>query len=390
MYIWENTDWPSFSPDESALVDLLKNVYHERGMLLGRMQALGFPLRQQASLSILSQEIQKTSEIEGESLNLAAVRSSLGRRLGIDPGESDVSDALSDTVSGAMSDALTDTVSGAMSGAVIDGIVNVLADATQRYQDPLSIERLFSWHRSLFPTGRSGLLRIQTGDWRGEERDPMQVVSGALGKETIHYEAPPAERIPSEIKRFLTWYNASETGDEIVHALLAHLWFVTIHPFEDGNGRMGRAILEMSMARAEKSSLRFFSLSHQIEKERDAYYRILQQTQSGELTTLEYVEWFLRCLLQAFEGSYEILSSVLFRARFWNRFATEALNERQIRMINRLLDDFKGNMTSSKWAKMTESSQDTAHRDIKDLIERGILIKSPAGGRSTTYSLVVL
>lgn len=378
MYIWENTDWPSFSPDESALVDLHKNVYHERGMLLGHMQALGFPLRQQASLSILSQEIQKTSEIEGESLNLAAVRSSLGRRLDIDPGES------------VSSDALSDTVSVAMSGAVIDGIVNVLADATQHYQDPLSIERLFSWHQSLFPTGRSGLLRIQTGDWRGEERDPMQVVSGAFGKETIHYEGPPAERIQSEIKRFLTWYNASETGDEIVHALLAHLWFVTIHPFEDGNGRIGRAILEMSMARAEKSSLRFFSLSHQIEKERDAYYRILQQTQSGELTTLEYVEWFLRCLLRALEGSYEILSSVLFRARFWNRFATEALNERQIRMINRLLDDFKGNMTSSKWAKMTESSQDTAHRDIKDLIERGILIKSPAGGRSTTYSLVVL
>lgn len=364
MYIWESSNWPVFSLDESSIVDLLKEVYHRRGMLLGRMQALGFPLRQQASLSILSQEIQKTSEIEGESLNLAAVRSSLGRRLDIDAGAPVAGDAAT------------------------DGIVDLLADATQRYADPLTVERMFSWHRSLFPEGRSGLSRVQTGAWRRADRDPMQVVSGPLGKETVHYEAPPAGRIPAEIDRFLTWYHAQEFNDAIIHALLAHLWFVTIHPFEDGNGRIGRAILEMSMARAEESSLRFFSLSHQIEKERASYYRILKRTQRGDASTLEYIVWFLKCLLRSFDGSREILNTLLLRARFWQRYASEALSERQILMINRLLDDFQGKMTSSKWAKMTKVSQDTAHRDIKDLLERGILVKNPAGGRSTSYSIV--
>lgn len=381
MYIWELPDWPQFKWDAAPLAEQLNKVVYEQGRLLGRMEGLGFRFRDEARLEVFTQDVVKSSAIEGVKLDGDTVRSSIARKLGLDIG------ALKPIDRG------------------VEGVVEMILDATMNYAVPLSTERLFEWHRSLFPTGCSGMVRIQTGAWRPSESGPMQVVSGAIGKEVVQFEAPPAECIDHEMQRFLQWflkwflqsYESSESGEfggfasfgsGIIRAGVAHLWFVTIHPFEDGNGRIGRAILDMALARSENNPHRFYSLSKQIEKEKKEYYRILEQTQKASLDITAYLVWYLGCLFRALEAASDLLSSVLSKARFWERIAGESLNERQIVMINRLLDGFEGKLTSSKWAKIAKCSQDTAYRDITDLMERSILVKNPGGGRSTSYSLV--
>lgn len=327
------------------------------------MEALGFQLRKEAVLRTLTQDVLKSSEIEGEKLDPDQVRSSIARRLGMDVGGLTQADRN------------------------VEGVVEMMLDATNRYDQPLTEERLFGWHASLFPTGRSGMTKIRVGEWRDDSGGPMQVISGPFGKERVHYEAPPRERIDIEIAGFLEWFNSTTDIDPVLKAGQAHLWFVTIHPFDDGNGRIARAIADMALARSEQSTQRFYSMSAQIRLERNAYYDTLEATQKGTMDVTDWQVWFLDCLTRAIEGAQETLSSVLFKAKFWDRFATEALNERQIKVINRMLDGFEGKLTSSKWSKLAKCSQDTAHRDIVDLMKRGVLKKNPGGGRSTSYDL---
>lgn len=364
MYIWQDPNWPKFQWDDKALTNKLVAVRHDQGRLLGKMEALGFDLRSEANLQTLTQDVLKTSEIEGERLDPAQVRSSIARRLGMDiaglvPADRDV-----------------------------EGIVEMMLDATGRFNKALDEERLFGWHAALFPTGRSGMAKINVGDWRDDKKGPMQVVSGPIGKERVHFEAPPAKKLPREVGRFLRWFNSPSDMDLILKAGISHLWFVTLHPFDDGNGRIARAIADMLLARAENSSQRFYSMSAQIRKKRNDYYAVLETTQKGSLDITLWLEWFLDCLAQAINGAEDALKSVIQKARFWEKFAKEPLNERQIKVLNRLLDAFEGNLTSSKWAKIAKCSQDTAIRDIQDLVNRGALKKNPAGGRSTSYSLV--
>jgi Fic family protein len=269
----------------------------------------------------------------------------------------------------------------------VEGIVEMMLDATGNYEEPLTRERLFAWHASLFPTGRSGMTKITVGAWRNDSGGPMQVVSGPIGRERVHYEAPPANRVPEEMERFLDWFETPSDADTLLVAGVAHVWFVTIHPFDDGNGRIARAIADMVLARGERTGQRFYSMSGQIRAERNTYYEMLERTQKGGLDITRWQTWFLECLLRAVEAAQSLLSAVLEKARFWERFAKEPLNERQIKLLNRLMDGFGGKLTSSKWAKIAQCSQDTAYRDIMDLIERGALEKDPAGGRSTSYSL---
>jgi Fic family protein len=264
----------------------------------------------------------------------------------------------------------------------------MMLDATSGHAQPLTQQRLFDWHAALFPSGRSGMQKIAVGRWRADASGPMQVVSGAVGREKVHYEAPPADRVPTDMKKFLQWFGKPGEMDPLLVAGLAHLWFVTIHPFDDGNGRIARAIADMALARSEGIGQRFYSMSAQIRVERNDYYNMLESTQRNGTDVTRWQRWFLECLLRAIEGSRDTLSVVLSKARFWERFAKEPLNERQVKVLNRLLDGFEGKLTSSKWAKLTKSSQDTAHRDIMDLVERGALRKDPGGGRSTSYSLV--
>ncbi len=365
MYLWERTDWPAFTWDEKQLSRLLARVSREQGRLLGRMETLGFELRSEAHLRTLTEDVVKSSEIEGEVLSPDQVRSSIARRLGMDIGGLAPVDR------------------------DVEGVVEMMLDATGNYAEPLTAERLFAWHGSLFPTGRSGMRKIRVGEWRDDHDGPMQVVSGPIGREETHYEAPPAERLPDEMARFLKWFEQSVDMDPLLIAGLAHLWFVTIHPFEDGNGRIARAIADLALARSENSGQRFYSMSAQIRRENKEYYNTLEWTQKGELDVTRWQEWFLNCLLRAIEGAQEILGAVLNKARFWERFAKEPLNERQIKVLNRLLDGFEGKLTTSKWAKLVKCSQDTAYRDIVNLIERGALKKDPGGGRSTSYSLVI-
>ena len=327
------------------------------------MEALGFGVRSEAHLRTLTEDVVKSSEIEGEKLDTAQVRSSIARRLGMDVGGVIATDR------------------------DVEGVVEMMLDATGDYAEPLSVERLFDWHAALFPTGRSGMQRINVGTWRDDRRGPMQVVSGPMGKERVHYEAPAADRVPAEMEQFLNWYARPGDMDELLIAGLAHLWFVTIHPFDDGNGRIARAIADMTLARSEQTGQRFYSMSAQISLERSGYYTTLERTQKGELDVTPWQDWFLNCLLRAIEGAGDTLTTVLEKARFWQRFAAESLNERQIKVLNRLLDGFEGEMTSSKWGKIAKCSQDTAYRDIVDLVERGALQKDPGGGRSTSYSL---
>jgi Fic family protein len=363
LYIHQRKEWPKFTWDTAATAALLADVRHRQGRLLGRMEGLGFQLRAEAVLQSLTEEVLKTSEIEGERLDKDQVRSSIARRLGIEIG--------------ALTPADRD----------VEGIVEVMLDATQNFDQPLSEERLFSWHAALFPTGRSGMSKIEVGGWRSDQKGPMQVVSGAVGRERVHFQAPPAKAIKKEMQAFIRWFNAEDKIDPVIKAGLAHLWFVTIHPFDDGNGRIARAIADMALARSENSARRFYSMSAQIRLERNAYYNILETTQKGSLDITAWLNWFLGCLNRAFDGAETILASVLRKARFWEDRAKEKFNDRQRMMIDRLFNGFVGKLTSSKWAKLAKCSQDTASRDIDDLIKRGILVKEPAGGRSTSYAL---
>jgi Fic family protein len=363
MYIHELDDWPRFHWSAEAIAEPLASVRHRQGRLTGHMEALGFDLRQEAVLQTLTTDVLKSSEIEGEKLDADQVRSSIARRLGMDIG------ALKPT------------------DRHVEGVVEMMLDATRHYDQPLTAERLFAWHASLFPTGRSGMTKIRTGAWRDDSTRPMQVVSGPMGKERVHFEAPRADRVPGEIKSFLDWFEGKDPIDPVLKAGLAHLWFVTIHPFDDGNGRIARAIADMALARSEKSTQRFYSMSAQIRQERNAYYDILEQTQKGKMDVTPWMEWFVGCLGRAIDGAQETLGAVLAKARFWERIKDVRLNDRQRLVINRLLDGFEGKLTSSKYAKLAKCSQDTAHRDILALVERGVLVQNPEGGRSTSYSL---
>ena len=366
MYIHELEKWPHFRWDEQRLAGLLGLVRHQQGRLLGRMEALGLGLRAEAGFATLTQDVIKTSEIEGEILGTDQVRSSLARRLGMDIGGPVPADRH------------------------VDGVVEMMLDATRNYARPLDAERLFGWHAGLFPTGYAGMVRIPAGMWRDDKAGPMQVVSGPMGKEWVHFEAPAAARVAGEMERFLEWFNAANGNDAVLNAGIAHLWFVTVHPFADGNGRMARAIADMALARSEGSGQRFYSMSAQIREERDAYYAVLEATQKGELDITQWLEWFLNCLSRAFAGAEGTLGAVLGKARFWERHAGAELNERQRAIIHRLLNGFEGKLTSSKWAKIAKCSADTALRDIQELVRLGILQKDAAGGRSTSYALVTM
>jgi Fic family protein len=363
-YIHELPDWPKFRWDQNRLAERLAAVRHRQGRLIGRMEALGFPLRSEATLENLTQEVLKSSEIEGEILDREQVRSSIARRLGMDIGGLTAAERH------------------------VEGVVEVMLDATEKYSEPLTAERLFGWHTAMFPTGRSGMKRITVGGWRDDASGPMQVVSGPIGRERVHYEAPPAPRLASEMKAFLDWFNGEAAIDPVLKAAVAHLWFVTIHPFDDGNGRIARTIADMALARSEGTAQRFYSMSAQIRQERNAYYDILESTQKGDLDITSWLEWFLGCLDRAFDRAERTLANVFRKARFWEKHAGAAFNDRQRDMFNRLLNGFEGKLTTSKWAQIEKCSQDTALRDIDDLVARGILRKEPGGGRSTSYSLV--
>ncbi|ESQ87268.1 cell division protein Fic [Asticcacaulis benevestitus DSM 16100 = ATCC BAA-896] len=328
------------------------------------MEALGFALREEAVLNTLTEDVLKSSEIEGEVLDKDQVRSSIARRLGMDIG------ALAPV------------------DRNVEGVVEMMLDATQHYDRPLNVERLYGWHAALFPTGRSGITKIVVGAWRDGAAGPMQVVSGPIGRERIHFEAPEAERLDAEMNAFLQWFEAKSNIDPVIKSAIAHLWFVTIHPFEDGNGRIARAIADMALARSEQSTQRFYSMSAQIRFERNAYYDRLEATQKGDLDITKWLAWFLACLDRAFMGADTILASVMVKAKFWEKHDVNVLNPRQRMMLTRLLDGFEGKLTSSKWASIAKCSQDTASRDIDDLIKRNILVKDGSGGRSTSYSLI--
>jgi Fic family protein len=362
-YIHELPTWPKFHWDQHGLAKQLVAVRHRQGRLIGRMQALGFPLREEAVLQTLTEDVLKSSEIEGEILDKDQVRSSIAHRLGMEAAALPSADRN------------------------VEGVVEMMLDATQKYKEELTKDRLFGWHASLFPTGRSGMRKIIVGAWRDEKPGPMQVVSGPHGRERVHYEAPLADRLDAEMQAFLKWFNGADDTDPVLRAALAHLWFVTIHPFEDGNGRIARAIADMSLARSEESTQRFYSMSAQIRLERNAYYDILESTQKGNLDITPWIEWFLGCLGRAFEGAEKTLAVVFKKADFWKKHTSAPLNERQRDIINRLLDGFDGKLTSSKWAIIEKCSPDTALRDIANLIERGLLRKDEGGGRSTSYSL---
>jgi Fic family protein len=362
MYIHELEGWPKFSWDEERVASLLIQVRHEQGHLIGGMLSIGFHQREEVVLQALTQDVVKSSEIEGEFLDQSQVRSSVARRLGIEIAGLGGSDRN------------------------VEGVVEMMLDATQHFDRPLNKERLFRWHRGLFPSHRKDYSKIKAGAWRTV---PVQVVSGQMGNEKVHFEGPSEERVSREMDQFLNWANREEKIDPVLKAALAHFWFVTIHPFDDGNGRIARTIADLFLARSEKSPYRFYSLSAQIQAERKGYYQILERTQKGDLDITAWIEWFLRCLQRAIEKALAILSSIQNKSQVWESLENATLNDRQRKVINRLLDGFEGNLTSSKWAKIAKCSQDTAYRDILDLIEQGILIKNSEGGRSTSYSLIV-
>jgi len=363
VYIWQETDWPNWRYDAASLAVPLAAVHRAQGHLLGRMTEFGVAQRDEASVRTFTADVLKTSEIEGEQLDPDTVRSSVARRLGVDVG------AL----------AATDRD--------VEGVVDMVLDATRNYSAPLTRERLWAWHAALFPTGRSGLHAIQVGKWRDDHAGPMQVVSGPYGRERVHYQAPPAAQVDSEMETFLRWFNSETTEDPVIRAGLAHLWCVTVHPFDDGNGRIARAVGDMALARAERSSQRYYSLSAQIQRDRKHYYDLLERTQKGAMEATEWLQWFLSSLTSAVEQAESVLNEVLAKARFWQRWAGVAFNERQIKLLNQLLDGFDGKLTSGKWASIGKCSPDTALRDITALLDMGVLRKSEAGGRSTSYVL---
>ena len=352
MYIYNNPNWPNFEWNSEKLLPLLSLVRNKQGLLIGKMSVLGFDLRNEANLQILTQEIVKSTEIEGEILDKEQVRSSVARRLGLE-------------ISGLVN-----------SERNVDGIVDLMLDAITNYDKELSKERLFSWHASLFPEGRSGMYNIKAGSWRDDSTGPMQVVSGALGKEKVHYQAPPAETLEKEMQQFIRWFNLNQKEDFVLKAAVAHLWFVTVHPFEDGNGRISRALSDMLLARSDEQTNRFYSMSTQIRKERNSYYEILEKTQKGAMDITNWLEWFLNCLLHSIENSEKLLEKIIFKHSFWIKHTGLTINDRQRKVLNLLMDDFEGALSTTKWAKIGKCSQDTALRDIQDLMEKGILMKS--------------
>lgn len=362
-YIWQASDWPGWHFDLAALAEPMAEVSRAQGMLMGRLADVGLLLRDQASLAALTEDVVKTSEIEGEQLNVESVRSSIARRLGVDIG------ALAPV------------------DRHVEGVVEMVLDATSNSQAPVTEERLFGWHAALFSTGYTGLAKINVGAWRDDASGPMQVVSGPIGRQRVHFEAPPADRLDVEMRRFLDWVNAPPKEPPLIRAGLGHLWFVTLHPFDDGNGRIARAIGDLLLARADGSSQRFYSLSSQIQRERKAYYEILERAQKRSMDVTEWLTWFLDALHRATNQAQSTLDVVLTKARFWHNWAVQALNERQIKLLNKLLDGFDGKLTSSKWAAIAKCSPDTALRDINDLLARGVLRKTAGGGRSTSYEL---
>lgn len=362
-FIHEKPGWPQFSWDSEALSTALAAVRHEQGKHLGKMGALGFDLRKEASVTVLTTDVVKSWAIEGEILNPEEVRSSIAQRLGLDVGGLP------------------------KAGREIEGVVEMMLDATQNFEAPLTMDRLCGWHAALFPTGRSGVTRITVGAWRPKEAGPMQVISGPIGRGKLHFEAPDADRVESEMVTFLDWFNSPPPIDPVLKAGIAHFWFITIHPFEDGNGRMARAIGDMALGQADGTQERFYSLSSQVEAERKEYHLQLEAAQRGDLDITMWLAWFIGCLARAIEAADEILASVLHKAQLWRRINRRPVNDRQRKVINRLLDGFEGFLTTSKYATLGECSSDTALRDIQELLERGILLKNPGRGRSTSYRL---
>jgi len=365
MYIWELPDWPYFRWDSDRLVQPLSAAHMKQGRLLGRMERLGFDLQRRAELLATTEEAIKSSEIEGEILNPDSVRSSVARRLG-----------------------LPDAAIG-NEDRKVEGIVEMTLDATKNFADPLTRDRLFGWQAALFPTGRSGLLQIKVGRWRDDVHGPMQVVAAGVGRDRVYYEAPPASRVQAEMEAFLAWFNKPQTIDGIVHAAVAHLWFVTIHPFEDGNGRVARALAEMSLARSENSPQRFYSLSGQIRRDRADYYASLEGTQKGDLDITARLLWFIEVFSKTLTAAEEICSGILRKADFWQRYAATPLNERQRKVLNRFLDGFEGKLTARKWSSIAKCSMPTAQRDIKELVNQRVLIRNEGGSKNTSYAIAV-
>ena len=365
-YIHQRPRWPEFDWDSHALEAPLAAARHRQGLLLGQMRTLGFDLRNEAQLEALTTEVVKSSAIEGELLNPDEVRSSIARRLGIE------------------------AAGLPKAGRNVEGVVEMMLDATRNFGQPLTQERLFGWHAALFPTGRSGMGKITVGAWRTKESGPMQVVSGPMGKETVHFEAPEADRLETEMARFLEWFNAPAKTDPVLKAGIAHLWFVTVHPFEDGNGRIARAIADMALARADGVPERFYSMSSQIEAERRDYYLRLEFAQRGDVDITDWLDWFLQCLERAIDGADRLLGSVMHKARFWQYANRHPINERQRLVINRMLADFQGFLSNSKYTKLAKCSHDSALRDIQQLLEYGVLAQNPGGGRGTSYRLADL
>lgn len=362
-YIYQYENWPHFIWNEQKIQVILGKVRHLQGKIFGQMSALGFSVKEEAVLSTLTVDVVKSSEIEGERLNYEQVRSSIARKLGIEYAGMVYSDR------------------------DVEGVVEMMLDATQNYNEPLDEERLFGWHAALFPAGRSGMHRIYVGCYRNGE---MQVVSGAMGKEKVHYEAPSPNKIKEEMDVFLNWFNTDTKIDNVLKAAIAHFWFIIIHPFDDGNGRIARALSDLLLALSDDSSQRFYSLSGQILTERKVYYEILKKVQHSNGDITEWLDWFLNCLYRALETSEGTMQKVLYKSEFWDKHKDTIINNRQRLMLNKLLDGFDGKLKSSKWAKITKCSADTALRDIKDLIEKGILKQEESGGRSTNYELIEL
>ncbi len=366
MYIHQYKDWPNFTWDAEAFATLLLEARHKQGRILGRMEALGFNLQEEAKLETLALNVIKSGEIEGEVLATDKVRSSLARKLGVH-------------IAGMVP-----------SSRHIDGVVDMMLDATHNYTTPLSHERLFGWQAALFPTGHSGMYTIEAGKYRTNAKDDlMQIVSGAMGREKVHYTAPDSVLLKKEMTGFLKWFNKKNTQDPLLKAAIAHLWFEMIHPFDDGNGRVGRAIMDMQLAKADGTSQRFYSLTTQILKERKAYYKQLENTGEGSLDITDWIVWFLQCLNNTFDATKDVLENIISKATFWQIHATTVLNPRQVLMLHKLFKDFDGKLNTSKWAKLTKTSADTALRDIQDLETKKVLQKDTGGGRSTSYSLAL-
>ncbi|MGC1105488.1 MAG: Fic family protein [Candidatus Acidiferrales bacterium] len=365
-YIHDLRDWPGFAWDSKALAPLLSEVRLRQGLLVGRMRGYGLASRWTATLKVLTEETIKSSAIEGVKLDPKNVRSSLARRLGLEVG------------------GLT-----AHKNRTVDGVVEMMLDATQKFSTPLTKERLFDWHAHLFPGVRTTRDKFRVGAWRDDSQGPMQVVSGPVGRHKVHYEAPAADRVGGEVKKFLAWFDGNEQEDPLVKAAIAHLWFVTIHPFEDGNGRIGRAIAEMCLARSDGSAQRFYSMSSQILEERREYYEVLEKTQAGSLDITKWLTWFLGCLDRAIEQSNQITSSALEKELFWKSLKQRkvSLNNRQTKVLNKLFSGFEGKLTRDKWMRMTKASSRTALRDIEELIALSVIEQEEAGGRSTSYRL---